>query len=82
MQAKSKRASLYEMIRDYGQAAKDLQRLVCLLKAQDLNELKQTQIQLSNVEVESRKGIPLNAYLILYVKSSLQVQKYFYSFMK
>ncbi|XP_076939030.1 uncharacterized protein LOC143607474 [Bidens hawaiensis] len=70
LKAKSKRASLYEMIRDYGQAAKDLQRLVSLLKTQDLNELKQTQIQLSNVEAESRKGITLNAYLILGVEST------------
>ncbi|MFS8002709.1 putative DnaJ domain, Chaperone J-domain superfamily, kinesin motor domain superfamily [Helianthus anomalus] len=80
----SRRASLYEMIRDYGQAAKDLHRLVSLLTTQVekgavsgasdklscINELKQTQIQLSNVEMESRKGIPLNAYLILGVDST------------
>lgn len=80
MQAIYRRASLYEMIRDYGQAAKDLQRLVSLLKTQvenkgipsgasdklcQINELKQTQQQLSNVEEESRKGFPLNMYLIL-----------------
>ncbi|KAJ0714385.1 putative DnaJ domain, Chaperone J-domain superfamily [Helianthus annuus] len=84
MQAISRRVSLYEMIRDYGQAAKDLQRLVSLLTTQvekgavsgasdnlsGMNELKQTQIQLSNVEMESRKGIPLNAYLILGVEST------------
>ncbi|MFS8009068.1 putative DnaJ domain, Chaperone J-domain superfamily, kinesin motor domain superfamily [Helianthus anomalus] len=83
-QAISRRASLYEMIRDYGQAAKDLHRLVSLLTTQVekgavsgasdnlscINELKQTQIQLSNVEMESRKGIPLNAYLILGVDST------------
>ncbi|PWA81145.1 dnaJ domain, Tetratricopeptide-like helical domain protein [Artemisia annua] len=81
----SRRASLYEMIRDYGQAAKDLQRLVSLLKTQveekgipsgasdklcQINELKQTQQQLSNVEEESRKGFPLNMYLILGVEST------------
>ncbi|KAM0008904.1 putative DnaJ domain, tetratricopeptide-like helical domain superfamily [Helianthus debilis subsp. tardiflorus] len=84
LKAISRRASLYEMIRDYGQAAKDLQRLVSLLTTQVekgavsgaldnlscINELKQTQIQLSNVEMESRKGIPLNAYLILGVEST------------
>ncbi|MFS8005222.1 putative DnaJ domain, tetratricopeptide-like helical domain superfamily [Helianthus anomalus] len=84
LKAISRRASLYEMIRDYGQAAKDLQRLVSLLTTQVekgavsgasdnlscMNELKQTQIQLSNVEMESRKGIPLNAYLILGVEST------------
>ncbi|KAI3822495.1 hypothetical protein L1987_10085 [Smallanthus sonchifolius] len=85
LKAISRRASLYEMIRDYGQAAKDLQRLVSLLTTQvekgavsgasdnlsSMNELKQTQIQLSNVEAESRKGIPLNTYLILGVESTV-----------
>nr|GEW53892.1 hypothetical protein [Tanacetum cinerariifolium] len=81
----SRRASFYEMIRDYGQAAKDLQRLVSLLTTQveekglpsgasdklcQINELKQTQQQLSNVEEESRKGLPLNMYLILGVEST------------
>ncbi|KAI3687798.1 hypothetical protein L1987_81501 [Smallanthus sonchifolius] len=84
LKAESRRASLYEMIRDYGQAAKDLQRLVSLLTTQvekgavsgasdnlsSMNELKQTQIQLSNAEAESRKGIPLNTYLILGVEST------------
>ncbi|KAK1429513.1 hypothetical protein QVD17_11722 [Tagetes erecta] len=85
LKAISRRASLYELIRDYGQAAKDLQRLVSLLTKQVeeksavsgasenlsiMNELKQTQMQLSNVEMESRKGIHLNAYLILGVEST------------
>lgn len=80
LQAISRRASLYELIRDYGHAAKDLQKLLSLLtthvdekgdlsgpsdKLSRINELKQTQLQLSNVEEESRKGIPLNMYIIL-----------------
>jgi len=77
MQAISRRAGLYEMIRDYGQAAVDLQKLVSLLTTQvegkdgasvklsHLNELKQTRLWLSDIEEESRKGIPLNMYLIL-----------------
>ncbi|KAL8245149.1 hypothetical protein R6Q59_011407 [Mikania micrantha] len=85
LKAISRRASLYEMIRDYGQAAKDLHRLMSLLTTQmdekgvifgtadnlsSMNELKQTQMQLSSVEAQSRKGIPLNAYLILGVEST------------
>ncbi|KAK9079403.1 hypothetical protein SSX86_001074 [Deinandra increscens subsp. villosa] len=86
LKAISRRASLYEMIRDYGQAANDLQRFVSLLTTRveekgdvsaaasdtlsSMNELKQTQIQLSNIEAESRKGIPLSAYLILGVEST------------
>ncbi|XP_071701197.1 uncharacterized protein [Rutidosis leptorrhynchoides] len=85
VKAISRRASLYEMIRDHGQASKDLRRLISLLTTQvedkgDLsvaldrlsiiNELKQTQLQLSNVEEQSRKGIPLNMYLILGVESA------------
>ena len=80
MQALSRRASLYEMIRDYGQAAMDLRRLVSLLtsqieekgilsgvsdKSSGMNELRQTQLRLHNIEEESRKEIPLNMYLIL-----------------
>ena len=80
MQAFSRRAALYELIRDYGQAALDLQRLVSLLtrKLEDriyqlassdrmkyINELKQAQIKLSQMEEASRKEIPLNMYLIL-----------------
>ncbi|XP_071685601.1 uncharacterized protein [Rutidosis leptorrhynchoides] len=79
----SRRASLYEMIRDYGLASIDLRRLVSLLttsqmdekgllsdKASVVNELRKTQLWLNNVEKESRKKIPLNMYLILGVKST------------
>ncbi|KVH90378.1 DnaJ domain-containing protein, partial [Cynara cardunculus var. scolymus] len=82
LKAISRRASLYEMIRDYGQAAIDLQKLVSLLtmqveekggatdKISHMNELKQTQARLADVEEESRKGIPLNMYLILGIEST------------
>lgn len=68
------------MIRDYGQAASDLQRLVSLLtrhmenkvggsgshnKVISVNEIRQTQQKLSAMEEEDRKEIPLNFYLIL-----------------
>lgn len=80
LQAISRRATLFEMIRDFGQAAVDLQRLVSVLKKQveekgnhyggsdrmsRVNELKQTQQRLSVMEEEARKEIPLNMYLIL-----------------
>ncbi|KAI3696681.1 hypothetical protein L6452_29158 [Arctium lappa] len=83
LKALSRRASLYEMIRDYGQAAIDLRRLVSLLtsqieekgilsgvsdKSSGMNELRQTQLRLYNIEEESRKEIPLNMYLILGVE--------------
>ncbi|XP_027079998.2 uncharacterized protein [Coffea arabica] len=85
VKAFSRRAALYELIRDYGQAALDLQRLVSLLtrKLEDriyqlassdrmkyINELKQAQIKLSQMEEASRKEIPLNMYLILGVDPS------------
>ena len=79
MQALSRRATLYEMIRDYDQAASDLRRVVSLLTkgAEDNsnhlgisdrsinNDLKQNHIRLSEIEEEARKGIPLDMYLIL-----------------
>ncbi|KAL8214536.1 hypothetical protein R6Q57_003985 [Mikania cordata] len=72
LKAISRRASFYEMIRDYGQAAKDLRRLVSSLTSQidKLNELRQTQIRLNHIEDESKKEIPLNMYLILGVEST------------
>ncbi|XP_023755332.1 uncharacterized protein LOC111903822 [Lactuca sativa] len=74
LKAISRRASLHEMIRDYGQVAIDLERLVSLLTTRvdekGVNEIKQTRIWLSNVEEESRKGIPLNMYLILGTESN------------
>lgn len=77
LQALSRRAGLYEMIRDYDQAASDLRRLVSLLSkgVEDntisdrsinyTNDLKQYRIRLSEVEEETRKEIPLDMYLIL-----------------
>ncbi|PWA86756.1 heat shock protein [Artemisia annua] len=85
LKAISRRASLYEMIRDYGQAAIDLRRFVSLLtsqmeekrilsgvsdKSSGVNELRQNQHKLYNIEEESRKEIPLNMYLILGVEST------------
>ncbi|KAL7616976.1 hypothetical protein Lser_V15G01902 [Lactuca serriola] len=78
LKAISRRASLYEMIRDYGQAATDLRRFVFLLTSQihenavldKSNEIRRTQIRISNIEEESRKEIPLNMYLILGVEST------------
>ncbi|KAI7749558.1 hypothetical protein M8C21_021925 [Ambrosia artemisiifolia] len=75
LKAISRRASLYEMIRDYGQAVKDLRRLVSLLTTQvekgavsgasdnlsSMNELKQTQIQLSNFCFECYRGVESTA---------------------
>ncbi|XP_071685602.1 uncharacterized protein [Rutidosis leptorrhynchoides] len=77
----SRRASLYEMIRDYGLAAIDIRRLVSLLTSQideksllsgasAVNELRKTYRWLNNVKKESRRKIPLNMYLILGVESS------------
>lgn len=80
LQAISRRATLFEMIRDFGQASTDLHRLESLLKrhiedkvnhcgASDrmsrLNELKQIQQRLYMMEEKSRRDIPLNMYLIL-----------------
>ncbi|KAK4356500.1 hypothetical protein RND71_025471 [Anisodus tanguticus] len=84
--ALSRRASFFEMIRDYGRAASDLQRLVSLLtrhmenkvggsashnKMNLVNEIRQTQQKLSAMEEEARKEIPLNFYLILGVDTSV-----------
>nr|GMD19264.1 tpr repeat-containing thioredoxin ttl1 [Ipomoea batatas] len=81
----SRRALLLEMIRDYEQAASDLQRLISLLmrqmenkinqsgssdKTSFMSEIRQTQQKLSAIEEESRKNIPLNMYLILGVDPS------------
>ncbi|XP_076947651.1 uncharacterized protein LOC143619654 [Bidens hawaiensis] len=70
LKAITRRASLYEMIRDYGQAAKDLRTLVSFLTSQTdkPNELRQTHNRLYNIEEESKKEIPLNMYLILGVE--------------
>ncbi|PIN17696.1 hypothetical protein CDL12_09641 [Handroanthus impetiginosus] len=81
----SRRATLYEMIRDYGQAVADLQKLVFLLtkevdkktnhfrtsdKMDCVNELRQARLKLSEMEEAARNDTPLNMYLILGVDPS------------
>ncbi|KAF9593873.1 hypothetical protein IFM89_025664 [Coptis chinensis] len=82
----SRRATLHEMIRDYGQAAIDLERLASLLERQTeeksnqsgklgrstsgIIDLRQAHSRLSTMEEEARKGIPLDLYLILGIESS------------
>ncbi|KAI4340532.1 hypothetical protein MLD38_025358 [Melastoma candidum] len=84
LKAISRRATLFEMIRDYGQAAADLQRLVSALTKQEekntglggasndslscVAELKKTCLRLAEIEEEARKDIPLDMYLILGVE--------------
>ncbi|KAL5764695.1 hypothetical protein ACOSQ2_017289 [Xanthoceras sorbifolium] len=84
----SRRATLYEMIRDYGRAATDLQRLITLLTnlvemasqsgASDrsinwASDLRQARMRLAAIEEEARKDIPLDMYLILGVELSVSV---------
>ncbi|KAL4592188.1 hypothetical protein LXL04_005175 [Taraxacum kok-saghyz] len=75
LKAISRRASLHEMISNYGQVAVDLEKLVSLLSThvdeKGVHELKQTQLWLSKIEEESKKGIPLNMYLILGTESTV-----------
>ncbi|XP_062181546.1 uncharacterized protein LOC133885814 [Phragmites australis] len=78
----SRRATLYEMIRDYGQAASDVRKLISLLEKQfnksrvspkvvnKHSDLKQARARLSSLEDEARKDTPLNLYLILGVEPS------------
>lgn len=78
----SRRAMLHEMIRDYGQASIDLQKFVSLLtnevdkktnqsgQPEKINELRQAQHKLSEMEEAARKEIPLNMYIILGVDPS------------
>uniref|UniRef100_A0ACD5TAA7 Uncharacterized protein n=1 Tax=Avena sativa TaxID=4498 RepID=A0ACD5TAA7_AVESA len=78
----SRRATLYEMIRDYGQSANDLRRLISLLQKQankpgvspkvvnKHSDLKQARARLLSVEDEARKDTPLNLYLVLGVEPS------------
>ncbi|XVF07172.1 hypothetical protein REPUB_Repub06bG0115500 [Reevesia pubescens] len=84
--AVSRKAALHEMIRDYGQASRDLQRLISILEKQsdkkshqsltkdrstgNSKELRQAQCQLSSVQEEAKREIPLDLYLILGVKPS------------
>ncbi|KAH6819683.1 hypothetical protein C2S51_003286 [Perilla frutescens var. frutescens] len=86
----SRRATIYEMIRDYGQAVSDLQKLVSLLteevdkktnqsvksdKVEIVNELRQARLKLSEMEEFTRNEIPLNMYLILGVDPSAPVSE-------
>lgn len=80
-QALSRRATLHELIRDYGQAASDLQRLISVLESQPCNkskqsgssgrstasakELRQAQTRLPVMEQEAKSGTSLDFYLIL-----------------
>ncbi|TKY67805.1 DnaJ-like subfamily C member 7 [Spatholobus suberectus] len=91
LKALSRRAILYEMIRDYAQAAGDLRRLISLLSkgvednANQLgtsdksinytNDLKQNRVCLSEMEEEARKEIPLDMYLILGVEPSVSISE-------
>lgn len=80
MQAISRRATLYEMIRDYGQAVSDLQKLISILtkevdkktnqsgssdKMDSMNELRQARLKLLEMEEAARNEISLNMYRIL-----------------
>ncbi|KAI8526133.1 hypothetical protein RHMOL_Rhmol13G0285100 [Rhododendron molle] len=90
LKAISRRATLFEMIRDYDQATADLQRLVSVLvkqvedkanqsgasdRSSSVNELRQAQLRLSAMEEEARKEIPLNMYLILGIDPSVMVSE-------
>ncbi len=70
---------MYELIRDYDQAGNDLRRLISLLERQ-LQEniytpseksdgirssLNRSNLRLSALERDAKKGISLNVYLIL-----------------
>ncbi|CAL0329358.1 unnamed protein product [Lupinus luteus] len=91
LKALSRRATLYEMIRDYDQAARDLRRLVSFLSKGEednsnqlgmsdrsinyANDLKQNRIRLSEIEDEARKEVPLYMYLILGVEPSVSTSE-------
>uniref|UniRef100_A0A0E0PLP2 J domain-containing protein n=1 Tax=Oryza rufipogon TaxID=4529 RepID=A0A0E0PLP2_ORYRU len=82
LKAISRRATLYEMIRDYGQAANDLRKLISLIEKQANNsglspkvlnkhsDLKQARTRLLSVEDEAKRDTPLNLYLILGIEPS------------
>ncbi|KAL8095348.1 uncharacterized protein LOC141693196 [Apium graveolens] len=80
-----RRATLHEMIRDYKQAASDLQRIINLQKqSKEFNQdsdtplgtggirdyTKEARSRLSSVERKAKKGAPLDLYLLLGTKSS------------
>ncbi|XP_008796162.1 uncharacterized protein LOC103711698 isoform X2 [Phoenix dactylifera] len=82
----SRRATLHEMIRDYGQAADDLHRLISFLEKQltnkgnqsgsvgkstsNNNDLKRARLRLSSVEEEARRETMLDMYMILGIEQS------------
>ncbi|CAN0907882.1 DnaJ homolog subfamily C member 7 [Linum grandiflorum] len=82
--AVSRRATLHEMIRDYGQSASDLHRFIAIRENKSdvgksstpqkstggSRELRQYRRKLSSMEEEAKKGIPLDLYKILGVKES------------
>ncbi|CAH2058516.1 unnamed protein product [Thlaspi arvense] len=84
--AVSRRATLHEMIRDYDQAASDLQRLISILvkqndgktktsetsadRASSRKELRQARQRLSLMEEKTKESIPLDFFLIMGVKAS------------
>nr|XP_043622950.1 uncharacterized protein LOC122594578 [Erigeron canadensis] len=84
--ALSRRATLWEMIRDYKHAADDLQRLISILEVQSggnlqksatlgktdgsAKDLRKARRRLSSVEAKAKKERPLDLYLLLGVKSS------------
>lgn len=65
MQAVSRRATLHEKIRDYDQAASDLQMLISLLEKQSQEELTQIRRRHSSMEEKAKKEMSLDHYLIL-----------------
>ncbi|OMO52634.1 hypothetical protein CCACVL1_29157 [Corchorus capsularis] len=73
IEAISRRATLHKIIRDYGQAACDLRRLISILEKQpNLDKWREARRQLSSLEEEAaqRENMPLDFYLILGVKPS------------
>ncbi|MCO5599184.1 hypothetical protein L7F22_053284 [Adiantum nelumboides] len=80
--ALSRRATLHEMIRDYGQACNDLRRLIALLEDKNnetskgvgsnvnAQDLRQARERLEKGEDEMKKGYPIDQYLVLGVDFS------------
>ncbi|CAH8281996.1 unnamed protein product [Eruca vesicaria subsp. sativa] len=80
----SRRATLFEMLRDYGQAASDMHRYVNILTKQMeektsgihdrvtnlANDIRQARMRLSELEEKSRKETSLDMYLVLGVVPS------------
>ncbi|PWA60326.1 dnaJ domain, Zinc finger, CCHC-type, Tetratricopeptide-like helical domain protein [Artemisia annua] len=74
MKAISRRANLHEKIRDYKEAALDLQMLVCRLEKRSekkhLKELTIARRRLSSANSNVKKGMTMDLYLILGLKGS------------